>query len=73
MSYASPSSLTELLALAKGGTPLDVSLPPPDAPFGLKAWVEDHKAAFPGNEVLQKKVGKEEEWRAWARWWHVFW
>lgn len=58
ISYASPSSLIELLALAKSDAPLVASLPPPEAPFGLKAWVEDHKAAFPGNYVLQKKVGR---------------
>ena len=56
VSYASPSSLTELLALAKGDAPLVANLPPPETPFGLKAWVEDHKAAFPGNDALQKNV-----------------
>lgn len=29
-----------------------------DGPVGLKAWVAQHKAARPGNEQLQKQVGK---------------
>ena len=57
MSYASPTSASSLLRrAASGAAPLAVDLPPPDAPFGLKAWVEEHKAQFPGNEVLQKRV-----------------
>lgn len=58
MSFTSHAGLTALLAAAASARPMTVDLPPTEAPFGLKAWVEAHKAAFPGNDVLGAEVGE---------------
>ena len=39
------------------GELVQLELPLPEGPIGLKAWVAAHKAARPGNEQLQKQVG----------------
>jgi hypothetical protein len=41
---------------AGAGEIVEYELPPPEGPFGLKAWVAEHKAQRPGNAVLQKQV-----------------
>lgn len=56
VSFADAAALEAVMALAARGGALAADVPPPDGPFGLKAWVEDHKRQFPGNDVLQSKV-----------------
>ena len=38
---------------------MDFEVPEPDGPYGLKAWVLEHQAQFPGNEVLAAQL---DEW-----------
>ena len=34
-------------------------MPEPDGPYGVKAWMLEHQAQFPGNEVLGAQL---DEW-----------
>lgn len=55
--YESAEGVSEALAHAGGGQVVEFELQPPAGPRGLKAWVAAHKAARPGNAVLQQQVG----------------
>eukprot|EP00879_Flechtneria_rotunda_P007287 GHRR01007644.1.p1 GENE.GHRR01007644.1~~GHRR01007644.1.p1 ORF type:complete len:243 (+),score=85.44 GHRR01007644.1:1304-2032(+) len=57
--YKSKDDLSEALAHASSGQIIECPLPLPDGPVGLKAWIAEHKAQRPGNEVLQEQL---DEW-----------
>ncbi|GAB4821958.1 hypothetical protein N2152v2_009004 [Parachlorella kessleri] len=54
--YTTPAGRDNALQAAAKGLIQQVQLPEPSAPFGLKAWVEQHKALTPGNSELQKAL-----------------
>eukprot|EP00884_Botryococcus_braunii_P005946 jgi/Botrbrau1/15352/Bobra.0289s0007.1 len=54
--FAEASGCQKALITAKEGHVMQLTLPPPDRPCGLRGWVEEHKAVFPGNEVLKEKL-----------------
>ncbi|KAK9839981.1 hypothetical protein WJX74_001431 [Apatococcus lobatus] len=54
--FGSPDSLQAAYAAASDRRILEVQLEEPTAPFGLKGWVKDHQAKFPGNDVLKKQL-----------------
>lgn len=59
--FASPSSLKKALRTAAENKALTVTFKEPTETFGLKGWVEQHKAKTPGNRVLQQQL---DEWMA---------
>ncbi|KAA6425211.1 hypothetical protein WJX79_005065 [Trebouxia sp. C0005] len=59
--FASPSSLKKALRTAAESKALTVAFKEPTETFGLKDWVEQHKAKTPGNRVLQQQL---DEWMA---------
>ncbi|KAK9852561.1 hypothetical protein WJX84_007170 [Apatococcus fuscideae] len=40
---------------------LEIELEEPTAPFGLKGWVKEHQAKFPGNDILKKQLDAQLE------------
>ncbi|DBA82687.1 TPA: hypothetical protein ACH3X1_006926 [Trebouxia sp. C0004] len=59
--FASTSSLKKALRTAAENKALTVTFQEPKRTFGLKGWVEQHKAKTPGNRVLQQQL---DEWMA---------
>ncbi|KAK9831949.1 hypothetical protein WJX81_001994 [Elliptochloris bilobata] len=57
--FAKVAARDKALKAAAKGRSLELELPLPDKPYGLKAWVEAHKALFPGNAVLRQQL---DEW-----------
>ncbi|KAK9811435.1 hypothetical protein WJX72_003897 [[Myrmecia] bisecta] len=54
--FKSDAGRDKALQAAKDARVLDFEMREPDKPYGLKGWVEQHKAMFPGNAVLQKQL-----------------
>lgn len=57
--YAQAAGRDALLRAAGKGRLLEVAAMEPRQPYGLKAWVEAHKAEKPGNDRLQQAL---DEW-----------
>lgn len=55
--YDSVEAVSKAMKHGSTGELVQLELPLPEGPIGLKAWVAAHKAARPGNEQLQKQVG----------------
>ncbi|KAL4429356.1 hypothetical protein ABPG77_005130 [Micractinium sp. CCAP 211/92] len=63
--YRAAEGLAALLKAAAKRRPLELRLPEPQGPCGLKAWVEEHKALKPGNTELQAALDEwMEDWEA---------
>ena len=56
--YDSAEGVSAAMRQGSSGQLVQYELPLPEGPLGLKAWVAAHKAARPGNEELQKQVGR---------------
>eukprot|EP00873_Tetraselmis_striata_P015272 jgi/Tetstr1/435536/TSEL_024440.t1 len=54
--FREEASLSALLTAAANGNVLQFVPPDPEAPYGLKGWVEAHKAEYPGTEALLKQI-----------------
>ena len=48
-----------VLSAAAAGATVDYEVPEPDRPYGVKAWLLEHQAQFPGNKVLGAQL---DEW-----------
>ncbi|GBF94015.1 hypothetical protein Rsub_07283 [Raphidocelis subcapitata] len=57
--FAEAASARRALAAAGSGQVVEYEPPAPEGPRGLKAWVQQHKAARPGAAALQKQL---DEW-----------
>ncbi|KAL3157690.1 hypothetical protein ABBQ32_012126 [Trebouxia sp. C0010 RCD-2024] len=58
-------SVKKALKTAAEGKSLQFQFSEPTAKFGLKGWVEKHKAKTPGNRALQQQLDEwMEEWEA---------
>lgn len=55
----------DALAAAAAGATVDYNVPEPEGPYGLKAWLLEHQAQFPGNEVLGAQLDE------WVRCYHL--
>ena len=49
----------DALAAANAGATVDYDVPEPEGPYGVKAWLLEHQAQFPGNEILGAQL---DEW-----------
>ncbi|GFR53035.1 hypothetical protein Agub_g15727, partial [Astrephomene gubernaculifera] len=56
LKYAARGQVLELAGGAAGRGQGEDDEEQEEAPMGVKAWVHEHKAARPGNEVLQQQV-----------------
>ncbi len=54
--FADSRGAAAALAAAGTGQVIEYEPPAPEGPRGLKAWVQQHKAARPGTAALQKQV-----------------
>jgi hypothetical protein len=54
--FEEPRGAAAALAAAGSGQVIEYEPPVPEGPRGLKAWVQQHKAARPGTAALQKQV-----------------
>lgn len=70
--YQSSEGVSAALKHAGKGQIVEYELPQQEGPVGLKAWVAAHKAARPGNDVLQQQVGDKgparRDWNAQPGW-----
>lgn len=54
--FSEQAACSEALAAAANGTVLELTPGEPAGATGLKAWVNAHKARFPGNDELQRQL-----------------
>jgi ribosomal RNA-processing protein 7 len=54
--YTKSAARDKALRAAAKGRVVELDPPEPAAPYGLKAWVEGHKALTPGNAALQREL-----------------
>lgn len=57
--YDQEAACSKALSAAAGGAVLELTPAEPSGATGLKGWLQGHKAAFPGTQVLQHQL---DEW-----------